>query len=390
MKKAASLAIGGALGTAVAFGPARMGYGLFLPRFRDTFSLSTSQAGLIASAAFAAFFCALLGSVYLVVRRGPRMPVVCGSLAAAIGMALVATAQNKAMLAGGTVLAATSAGFCWSPFNNAAGRAIASGLRDRVLSIVSTGTTVGIAGAGACALAVAVLGWNWRAVWFGFSALAMLCALINALALRKLPASSPSSLDLSTLKRLVAKAVRPIHFIAGSFGVTSGIYLSFAVDHVNATGGLPGLQSGGAGAALFIAFGIGGTLGLLTADIEQRIGLRRLVQAIFLCSTTSLLLIGLLPNTWLSVTGSAALQGLCLMGLSAIFSFVSQRLYPDLPTVSFTAVLATYAFGNAIGPMLAGYAAGVSSLAVVFATAGGLSLATSLLFRADAAEARNG
>ena len=388
--KAVSIALGGALATAVAFGPARMGYGLFLPRFRDTFSLSTTGAGLIVSAAFAAFFCALLVSAYLVARHGPRTPVVGGSLAAAIGMALIAIAQSKAMLAGGTVLAATSAGLCWSPFNDAAGRAIASGLRDRALTVVSTGTTVGIAGAGACALAVAALDWHWRAVWFGFSALAVLCAVLNAYALHRLPVKSTSSFDHSTFERLAEKAVRPIYFIACSFGVTSGIYLSFAVDHVNAAGGLTGLQAGASGAVLFIAFGIGGTLGLLTADVEQRIGLRRLVQTLFPCSATSLLLVGIWPNTWVSVTGSAALQGLCLMSLSAIFSFVSQRLYPDLPTQSFTAVLATYAFGNAIGPILAGYVAGASSLAFAFTAAGVLSLVTSLVFRAGEATAAKG
>lgn len=385
MQRTASIAIAGALGTAVAFGPARMGYGLFLPRFRETFSLSTANAGIIASAAFAAFFAALLMAAYLVARHGPRLPVVCGALAAAAGMALVAVSQNSAMLAFGIVLAATSAGFCWSPFNDVAGRAVPGSSRDRVLSIVSTGTTAGIAGAGLCALAVAGLEQSWRTIWMGFAAVAMLCALVAARSLQDLPVPPPASLDRGTFKRLVKKAARPLHAIAASFGATNGIYLSFAVDHVNAAGGIAGLQAGGSGAVLFIAFGVGGTLGLLTADIEQRIGLRRLVQTIFLCSMASLLLVAFWPTNWVSVTASAALQGLCLMGLSAIYSFVSGRLYPDLPTLSFTAVLATYALGNVIGPVLAGYTAAAFGLAAVFSGAAALSLATAVFFRADEA-----
>lgn len=382
MKKTISIAIGGAFATAIAFGPARMGYGLFLPSFREAFSLSTSHAGLIASGAFAAFFIALLVSAYLVMRFGPRIPVVWGALAAATGMGIVAGTPDKAFFSCGIVLAATSAGLCWSPFNNAVGRAIAITQRGRVLSIVSTGTTIGIAGAGICALAVATLSWDWRSIWFCFSGLALVCALFNTGILNKLPeAPSFSPVDFEALKRLLENKIIPIYCIAVSFGITNGIYLSFAVDRVVSAGGLASLQPGGSGGILFISFGVGGIFGLFTADFERRIGLRWLVRLIFLCSTVSLLLLTVWANTWLGVIGSAALQGLCLMGLSAIFSFVSQRLYPDMPSVSFTAVLAVYAFGNVVGPALSGYLASASNLLIVFTGAAILSFATSLLFR---------
>lgn len=382
MTRTAFIAVGGALGTAIAFGPARMGYGLFLPTFRDVFSLSTAHAGLIASSAFAAFFLALLVSAHLVTRYGARVPVVVGSLAAAIGMALVAATQNTLIFAGGTVLAATSAGLCWSPFNDAVGRAIIEKWHGRVLSIVSTGTTFGIAAAGVLGLAVATLDWDWRTIWFGFSALALLCALYNLVVLRQLPEATASPLDLKKLKRLMHRSIRPVYWMAVSFGITNGIYLSFAVDQIDTTGGLAGLQADGAGAILFIAFGVGGIVGLWTADVERRIGLRRLVQGIFLCSAASLLAIAVGANLWAGVIVSAALQGLCLMSLSAIFSFVSQRLYPDISSVSFTAVLVVYALGNVSGPVLAGYLASFSSLVVVFTGAAALSLLTGLLFRA--------
>ncbi|WP_456268779.1 MFS transporter [Kushneria sp. AK178] len=382
MRSTVAIAAGGALCTAIAFGPARMGYGLFLPQFREVFSLSTAHAGLIASSAFAAFFLALLVSARLVIRHGSRVPVVSGSLAAAIGMALVAGTQNTLVFAAGIVLAATSAGLCWSPFNDAVGRAIAEKWHGRVLSMVSTGTTFGIAGAGVLALAVALLGWDWRAIWFGFSALALSCAVYNLVVLRQLPRTTASSLDSATFRRLMNRAIRPIYWIAVSFGVTNGIYLSFAVDQIDSTGGLAGLQADGAGAVLFMAFGAGGIVGLLTADVERRIGLRRLVQGVFLCSAASLLFIAFAATLWMGVIASAALQGLCLMSLSAIFSFVSQRLYPDISSISFTAVLTVYALGNVAGPALAGYLASATSLMMVFTGAAVVSLVTGVLFRA--------
>ena len=380
--KAVSIAAGGALCTAIAFGPARMGYGLFLPRFRDEFSLSTAHAGLIASSAFVAFLLALLVSAYLVMCHGGRVPVVAGLLAATVGLSMVAGTQSTLIFAIGIILSATSAGLCWSPFNDAVGRAIISEWHGRVLSVVSTGTTFGMAGAGIMALAVALLDWDWRTIWFGFAGLALVCALYHLVVLRQLPDATASSFDRKKFRRLMHKGIRPIYWIAVSFGITNGIYLSFAVNQIDAMGGLAGLQIDGAGAVLFMAFGAGGVAGLWTADVEQRIGLRRLVQGIFVCSAASLLLIGLGADIWAGVVVSAALQGLCLMSLSALFSFISQRLYPDISSVSFTAVLCVYALGNVAGPALAGYLADLSSLMVVFTATAALSLMTGLLFRA--------
>ncbi|WP_110669904.1 MFS transporter [Salinicola halophilus] len=382
MGKTVAIAAGGALCTAIAFGPARMGYGLFLPTFRDAFSLSTAQAGLIASSAFGAFFLALLVSAHCVTRYGSRVPVCLGSAAAAIGMALVAGTQDARLFTAGIVLAATSAGLCWSPFNDAVGRAIVEKWHGRVLSVVSTGTTFGIAGAGILALAVAMLAWDWRTIWFGFAALALACALYNLAVLGRLPRATASPLDRDKLRRLLNRAIRPIYWIAVSFGVTNGIYLSFATDQIESAGGLAGLQADGAGAILFIAFGVGGVVGLWTADVERRIGLRRLVQGVFLCSAASLLALAFGASSWAGLIVSAALQGLCLMSLSALFSFISQRLYPDISSVSFTAVLTVYALGNVVGPALAGYLASATSLMIVFISAAVLSLVTGVLFRA--------
>jgi hypothetical protein len=58
MTPATRLTAAGFVATAVAFGPARMGFGLFLPGFREEFALSTSAAGMIASGGFLAFLAA--------------------------------------------------------------------------------------------------------------------------------------------------------------------------------------------------------------------------------------------------------------------------------------------------------------------------------------------
>src|ERR671913_519057 len=102
MKGALRLGLAGFAATAVAYGPARTGYGLFVPDFRGEFGVSTGVAGIIGSG---------LQAALLVVRLGPRLLVAAGGVSAMVGMLLVALAPNPATLAAGVLVAGMSAGF---------------------------------------------------------------------------------------------------------------------------------------------------------------------------------------------------------------------------------------------------------------------------------------
>jgi sugar phosphate permease len=143
------LGLAGFLAIAVAFGPARNGFGLFLPDLRREFGLSTEIAGLVAGWSYAGYLVSLSLVGLFAARFGPRLFVTIGGLSAALGMALVALASNAPFLAAGLVLAATHAGWSWSPYNDAVDREVSPRLRGRVLSAVSTGTTFGIVGVSA-------------------------------------------------------------------------------------------------------------------------------------------------------------------------------------------------------------------------------------------------
>src|SRR6056297_3286373 len=143
-----SLSAAGFAATAISFGPARMGFGLFVPEFRSAFSMSTSAVGFVSSLGFLGFFISLLIAQALLTRLGPAVPVLSGLAAATAGMGAVALAPDLSVLAIGVFLATSSAGFAWTPFNDAVHRSIADERRPAVLSAISTGTGVGIAGAG--------------------------------------------------------------------------------------------------------------------------------------------------------------------------------------------------------------------------------------------------
>ena len=379
----AALPAAGFLATAVAYGPARMAYGLFLPDFRDAFDLSTGAAGFVASAAFGSFLAALPLGAGLLNLFGPRAPVMVGGAAATLGLGLAAAAPNMATLASGVVLAAASAGFCWTPYNNAAERIAPRDKRARTLSIISTGTTVGVAAAGGLALAVALSGFGWRVAWWIFAGGALLMTLANIPALAPVagdPGARPGAgAGVRSLKRA---ETRPLAIAAISFGITSALYLSFAVDRATSAGALAFGPLDSAAPLLFVAFGIAGLVGLATGEIENRIGLPALVWALFAASALSFALLALRPGEGWAVLLSAALQGAVIMMISAVFSFWSARLFPQIPSVSFTAVLVLVAIGSVIGPALGGWAAdagdGSFGLAGVFYAAAALSALTPL------------
>lgn len=144
-------------------------------------------------------------------------------------------------------------------------------VRNRVLSIISTGTTFGILATGAVALAA---GSSWRLGWLAFAATSLVAAVLNALVL-------PSAQrDLGGKDEAGYRVWRPasghfsragsvsLFFVAFCFGLVTAFYWSFAVEHVARHGGFV------SGPIFYIVLGVAGFAGLLTGDAVNRFGLR--------------------------------------------------------------------------------------------------------------------
>jgi predicted MFS family arabinose efflux permease len=398
MTPAIRLTAAGFVATAIAFGPARMGFGLFLPAFRAEFALSTSTAGLIASGGFLAFLLALLASAWLGRSHGARVPVVVGAAAASAGFVAVATAAEPGLLALGIALAGASAGLCWAPFNDAAERVLPAAARAGALSVISTGTTFGVVAAAGIAFAVTEGALDWRTAWLGF---ALGGVVLAGLALAGLPSARRGAepardaieqivqTALPTVPtpepagaRLTQRAAVPLYATALCYGMANAVFLSFAADRVVVAGGLPGLPDEAASTVIFLSYGICGVLGLATGRIEARTGLAPLLCAIFAAAALSLVLIGLAPGSWLGVLAASGLHGVAAMMVSALFSFWSLRLFPGRGTLGFTATLLGVAAGSVIGPAVAGFLDASLGPEVMFLTAAVPPLATALWFGA--------
>lgn len=374
------LTLAGFLAIAVAFGPARNGYGLFLPEIREEFGLSTEVLGLIASAAYAGYLAALLAVGVLASRAGPRLPVVVGGLCGAGGMALVAFSPNPTALTAGVVLAAASAGWSWPPYNDAAERAVPARLRARVLSVISTGTTFGIAAAGLTALAVGAAGGAWRAGWLAFSAAALVALAFNAVVLPGKPegtagAGSDRWPGLGWFSR---DGSAPLFAVAFSFGAVSSVYWAFAVDHVSRASGAEAPLGLPLGPLFFVVVGLGGVAGLFAGDAMGAFGLRRVLAGVLLCAAVAASLLGLAPGWWPAAALSALLFGAYVMTISALVSVWSSLVFPERPSAGFSAALVSFAFGSILAPAAAGALAAAHGLGAAFVLSGAVALLTLL------------
>jgi predicted MFS family arabinose efflux permease len=209
--------------------------------------------------------------------------------------------------------------------------------------------------AGIAALVMVTGDLSWRACW-AFFAVVSACALIgNWTALRAID-KNPCRRPRKQWRYLAITAALPLYAIGFAYGTNSAIYISFAADHMVEVGGVPGAPVGATPALVYICYGLFGLVGLLTGRIKDMIGLPMLLRLLMLCGTMSLALLVIAPGTWAGLVSSAGLQGIHVMMTSAVLALWSERLFPSLPSLSFTAALLAAAGGSVLGPAIAGLA----------------------------------
>jgi predicted MFS family arabinose efflux permease len=369
------LSLSGFAATLLTYGPARVGFGLFLPQLRQAFGIGGSASGTIASIGFAGFLVGLVGAGELGERLGGSRPVLLGLVCSTLGVATVAFAGNSAVLAGGVALAMLGPGLTWSPFN----RLVHDGLRDfrrpGALSVISTGTSLGIALAGAAALVVAWQGVSWRWAWVLFALVGLAALAINARLLTAV-ASEPRRQERDQWRSAMRKLAAPLFAIAFSFGLTTSVWITFAARTVEDAGGLSGLPANGSAGAIFIALGLAGLSGIATARLRDLLGLPALVAALMLVSALSAALVALAPASWAGVIAAASLQGIFIMMMSAVLSFWSERIFAGGSLIGFTAALIFVAAGSVAGPAIAGRAYDAIGPEAVFLALTALSAAS--------------
>lgn len=386
MSKTTQVALSGLSAIAVAYGFARYGYGLFVPIFRDEFGLSTQMVGLISSSGYAAYLLAMVLTGFLSGRTGPRFPVVTGVMCAGVGMALISTAQGPLLLVAGVVLAGSSPGFCWAPFSDAVAMLVEEERRNRVLSMISTGTTFGLTVAGPVVLLTGTGGVGggsgWRYAWAAFAAVALLVALWNFGILPREPYHKVATKDnrsgaveMPRFDWFLRRRTVPLLGQAFFYGLIAAFYYTYAVDLVRRSGFEEVWEP-----ILWSLVGVAGITGVLSGDAVLRFGLKSCLTICLGLLAVSIGVLGFTEGSGLLVVVCAMLFGASYMPIAAFLVIWSGNVFHERPATGFSVVLFSLALGSIVGPAMLGAIAGIFDLRVAFWCAAALT-ALSIVFR---------
>ena len=382
MGKASQLALAGLSAIAVAYGFARYGYGLFVPAFRKEFGLSTEAVGLISSGAYASYLIAMVSTGFMVGRTGPRFPVVVGLACAGAGMSLIAASGGVALLAAGAVLAGASPGFCWAPFSDAVAMVVEKGKHNRVLSVISTGTTFGLTVAGPVVILASGAGGDsgWRYALALFAVVAFGAALWNFRLLPNVPYREDRDGDEENpgVGWFVRRESAPLLGQAFCYGLVAAFYYTYAVDLVRRSG-----FSEEWGPILWSLVGVSGVTGVLSGDAVSRFGLGRCLAGCLVVLGTSIGALSFSSGSGALVVACALAFGASYMPVAALLALWSRQVFYERPATGFSAVLFSLAVGSIAGPAVLGAVAGTFSLEAAFWCAAILTVSSVVLIPAS-------
>ncbi|WP_345416385.1 MFS transporter [Actinomycetospora chlora] len=373
------LTVAGVAVVGVAYGMGRYAFGLTLPSLRDDPSLSPSGLddavlGLIASGSFAGYLAGLLLAPVVGRRSGPRAPTTVGSVCGLVGGLLVAVSPSPLVLAVGTVLAGSAAGWVWAAYSDLAAVVVDVPRRPRVLAVISTGTSAGLVVTGLVGLAaIGVPG--WRLVWVAIGVASAAAGLLN---LRWTPRVPPAPAGRAGRLPLRGLGVPIAYSIAFHVGVTT--FFTWAADVLRRAAVAPGWAP-----VLYALVGVVGLVGLGVGGWCARFGTVRVAAACLLFLGASLVVLGAGPASGLVAMVAAALYAPGIMGGAAVLAVWTAEIAPERSGQALTVVVAVGAVAAVVAPAVVGVLLGAVSLAAVL-----IGLAVLLVVTAVAITARSG
>ncbi|WP_286928374.1 MULTISPECIES: MFS transporter [Aeromicrobium] len=349
------------------YGLARFAYGLFVPAFRDEFTLGAAAAGTIAAGGYAVYCVAILASSTLTPRLGGRAVAVAAGALATAGTLTVALAPSTPALVLGVLLGGASTGVVSPALAHAVARTVARERQARTQTVVNAGTGVGVAVAGPIALLTQE---EWRGAWLAFALLSALATLGAAVGVPHGERRRAGRYPLLPRPLFPTGSVR-LTVAAALTGVASAAVWTFGRDLLVTDGHL-GEQ---ASTIAWILLGAFGVLGAAGGDLTERFGLRAAWTATALVLAGATAVVAAWPGSLLAACFALAAFGAAYIAASGLLLLWGTRVHPRIPAAGVGWGFLVLALGQAVGAAALGTLADASSTRLAFAAAAALGVA---------------
>ena len=368
---------------AATYGLARFGYGLFLPRFVESFAVGATAAGVISAGSFVSYCVASV----LAARLGgrPRLVVLCAGATATSGSVLVAAAPGVLVLALGVLVAGAGAGFASPGLVALVQRGVPPARQEGAQTTVNAGSGVGLVAAGVLVL---VSGQHWRLGWLVVATAALLATVATLAADRgtgrrasrpptptPAPVTRPRAADLVPLARPVVAATLA--------GLASAAVWTFGPSLLAAA-----RPAGGAGYATgaWLVLGACGVLGAAAGQVVRAVGLTAVWGLTCAAMAVATAVVGLAPGVPVLAHVAVGVFGAAYTALSGVLVVWAVRATPASAAAGTVVLFVALAVGQAVGSAGFGVLQGVVPAGVTFVVAGAVGLLALLPARSRVAE----
>lgn len=342
---------------ALCYGVARYAYGLFVPRFTETFGLTPAAVGVLGGLSTAGYVLGLLAAPALSARSA-RGATIAAAVSATVGLLLMALAPGVVVFGAAIVVAGAGAGIATPGVAQLVVETVGGLARTRAQAWANTGTGAGLA----LTAFTPLLPGDWRAVWLGFGLVAVVVTAAAAWLLpRGVPEAAPTQRGRGRVLPLLA--------VAGLLGLVSAPYWTFSTARLDELGAGPVV-----GTVAWCAIGVVGVLGGAVGRAAQRYGLRTVGLVVWTLFAAEIALLALPEPGLTGAVVSAGLFGAGYIGLTGLCILWAAHILPGAPARAVTWACLALGVGQTVGSPLAGGLAGRIGTAGTFAVAAALGL----------------